>query len=170
MKLVISVIICLLFLGLLYQNNNIEKNSYSVDIGSISDFQDLNIYNFENFDNNVNQQTESIFYKRVTSNDELTLFIDTLISENDFINIENKLALFDTNYFEENALIIILLNTSTTGYHYDCKNIIIEDDSAVVTLKVSGEGSGEAEQNTFVFIETKQFSDNLSIKISLLYD
>lgn len=151
------------------------SNSYSVNVGSYRDFQDLEIYHFENFDKDVAQQTATTFYKGITSNEEFMLFIeslkeDTNISEQDMDRITEQLPPLEVNFFDKNALIVTFLYESTTPYYYACENITIVDDSTIVTLKVSGDGIGDAEQNTLLFIATEQFSDNLAITISKTYE
>ncbi|MFI3255543.1 MAG: hypothetical protein R3Y63_14620 [Eubacteriales bacterium] len=175
MKLAISLLLCLAFFSFEKENPMTESTSYSVDIGSYSDFQDLAIYNFENFDHDAKQQTANTFYKRVCSYDEYMLFMeslmeDTRISGNGIEKIEENLSHLDMNFFDENALIVAFLNKPTTPYYYECESITIEDDSIVVTLQVSGYGDCDAEQNTFFFLETEQFPHDLAIKIRYVYD
>lgn len=93
---------------------------------------------------------------------------DNNISDHDFNQIEENFTHIEENFFEENTLIIAFLNTATTPYDYDCENITMEEDSIVVTLQVSGVGDCDAEQNTFLFIETEHFPVDLPIQVRFI--
>ncbi|MFI3255082.1 MAG: hypothetical protein R3Y63_12235 [Eubacteriales bacterium] len=175
MKLAISLLLCLVLFSFEKETSKTESTSYSVDVGSFDDYQELGIYQFENFDNNAKEQTATTFFRRIASDEELILFMETLsednnVCENSFLKVEEKLSHLDMNFFEESDFIVTLLNTYTTPYYYDFEDVTVKDGSIMVRPKISGDGSGEEYQSTLVYIETEQFSNDLAIKISKVYD